>query len=434
MIWQPKYETMDRAALEQLQLERLQATLTRVSRNVPFYRMKFEEMGIDPDEFRSLEDVRRLPFTGKADLRDNYPYGMFAVPLREVVRLHASSGTTGKPVVGGYTKNDIARWTELTARVLSAAGVTKDDVIQITLAYGLFTGGFGFHYGAELIGASVIPSSSGNTRRQVAIMQDYKTTTLVSTPSYALYLADTMDEMGVNANALGLKYALCGAEVWSEGMRREIQDRLKVVATDNYGISEVMGPGIAGECQERAGLHLNEDHFLVEIINPETCAPAEPGQVGELVLTTLTKEAFPLIRYRTGDLTRLLPGICACGRTFMRMERVLGRADDMFTVKGVNVFPSQVEAVLCSIKGLTPHYQIELDREGPLDKATVFVEADAELLVDRIREAQAVQETTRKRLFSELGVHFEVKLMEGKTLTRFEGKARRVKDKRTFSA
>lgn len=432
MIWQPKYETMDRAALEQLQLERLQATLTRVSRNVPFYRKKFEEVGVDPDEFRSLEDVRRLPFTTKADLRENYPYGMFAVPLREVVRLHASSGTTGKPVVAGYTKNDIARWTDLTARVLAAAGVTKDDVIQITLGYGLFTGGFGFHYGAEHLGASVIPSSSGNTRRQIMIMQDYKTTTLVSTPSYALYLADAMDEMGVNANALGLKYALCGAEVWSEGMRREIQDRLKVMATDNYGISEVMGPGVAGECLERSGLHVNEDHFLVELINPETLEPAAPGQIGELVLTTLAKEAFPLIRYRTGDLTTLIPGACPCGRTFVRMGRVLGRADDMFTVKGVNVFPSQVETVLFGIPGLEPHYQIVLEREGALDRATVFAEVATELLVDRIREAQAIQETIKKRLFSELGVHFEVRLVEGKSLERLEGKARRVVDKRTF--
>ncbi len=433
MIWQPKYETMDREALAQLQLERLQATLTRVSRNVPFYRRKFEELAVDPDDFRSLDDLRRLPFTTKADLRDNYPYGMFAVPLREVVRLQASSGTTGKPVVAGYTKNDVARWTELTARVLAAAGVTKDDVVQITLAYGLFTGGFGFHYGAEHIGASVIPSSSGNTRRQIAIIQDYKTTTLVGTPSYALYLADAMDEMGVNANALGLKYALCGAEVWSESMRRQIQDRLKVAATDNYGLSEVMGPGIAGECLERQGLHLNEDHFLVEVVDPGTCEPVAPGEVGELTLTTLTKEAFPLIRYRTGDLTRLLPGACACGRTFARMDRVLGRADDMFTVKGVNVFPSQVEAILLAIPGLSAHYEIVLTREGALDHAAVNVEAAPDLLeADSMREAQKVQETARKRLHSELGVNFEVKLLVGKSLPRPEGKAKRVRDERKY--
>ena len=432
MYWQQEYECMDREELEILQLERLQATLNRVRKNVPFYRSRFESLGLEPEDIRTLDDFKQLPFTTKDDLRANYPYGLFAVPLREVVRLQASSGTTGKPTVVGYSRNDIRRWSNLVARILVAGGVTREDLVQIAFGYGLFTGGFGFHYGAEAIGASVIPVSSGGTRRQIFIMQDYRTTALVCTPSYALYLADTMEEMGININSLCLRWGLFGGEAWSEAMRQEIQDRLKIVATDNYGISEVMGPGIAGECQEQKGLHINEDHFLAEIINPATGQPVEPGQTGELVLTTLTKEAFPVIRFRTGDLTRLITDPCPCGRTFYRLNRILGRTDDMIIIRGVNVFPGQIESILLEIEGARPHYQIVLDREEHLDRATLLVEANEALLSDRMRETQELVGRIRKRLASELGVTFEVKLVEPKSLKSCGDKQKLVIDKRNF--
>ncbi len=430
MYWEPERECMNRDELEQFQLERLESTLNRVYMNVPFYRRKFDELGVDPESIRSLEDIRRLPFTVKNDLRDNYPYGLFAVPLREVVRVHASSGTTGMSTVVGYTKNDIKTWSNLTARVLTAAGVTKDDVVQISFGYGLFTGGFGLHYGAERIGASVIPISSGNTKRQIKIMQDFKTTALICTPSYALLMADTLFEMGVNINSLSLRYGLFGAEPWSEGMRTEIQEKLKIVATDNYGLSEIMGPGVAGECMERNGLHINEDHFFVEVINPETLEPVAPGETGELVITTLTKEAFPMIRYRTRDLTRLLPDPCPCGRTLRRMHRVLGRSDDMLIVKGVNVFPSQIESVLFEVEGTEPHYQIVVDRKGHLDEITVLIEVSEEIFFDEMKKQKQVVDLIKRRLQSELGIGVEVKPVEKKTLERFEGKAQRVLDQR----
>ncbi|RMG03253.1 MAG: phenylacetate--CoA ligase family protein [Nitrospirae bacterium] len=430
MYWEEEKECMPREELEQLQLERLEATLRRVYLNVPFYRKRFDESGVDPDDIQSFEDIQKLPFTTKNDLRDNYPYGLFAVPLREVVRIHASSGTTGMSTVVGYTKNDIKTWSNLVARILTAGGVTKDDVVQIAFGYGLFTGGFGLHYGAERIGASVIPISSGNTKRQIKIMQDFKTTALVCTPSYAMLIADTMYEMGINVNSLSLKYGLFGAEPWSEGMREELQEKLKIVATDNYGLSEIMGPGVAGECLERKGLHINEDHFYVEVINPETLMPVEPGEVGELVITTLTKEAFPMIRFRTRDLTRLMPEPCPCGRTLMRMHRVMGRTDDMLIIRGVNVFPSQIESVLFEIEGTEPHYQIIVEREGALDQATVLVEVSEEIFFDEMKKQSQLIETIKKRLASELGISVNVKLVEKKTLERFEGKAKRVIDKR----
>jgi len=429
MYFDAKYETMSRDELAQLQLERLQSTLYRVSRNVPFYRRKFEELGIDPDDFYDLADVVRLPFTTKADLRENYPYGMFAVPLREVVRLHASSGTTGKAVVVGYTKNDVERWGRLVARVLTAGGVGKDDVVQVAFAYGMFTGGFGMHYGAETLGASVVPASAGNTRRQIQIIQDYKTTALCCTPSYALHLAGRMLDEDVNPNALTLKHGLFGAEVWTEETRAAIEDRLKITATDNYGLSEIMGPGIAGECLERNGLHISEDHFLAEVIHPETLAPVAPGETGELVLTTLSKEAFPMIRFRTGDLTRLDATPCPCGRTFARMGRVMGRTDDMFIIRGVNVFPAQVESILAREQGSTPKYQIVLEREEGLDKATVLVEADSDAFFDEIKKHQAAKERMEKCLESELGVSFAVKLAERSSLAQDEGqKTKKVLD------
>jgi phenylacetate-CoA ligase len=421
---------MDREEREQLQLERLQATLNRVYAHVPFYRKRFDAMGISPEDVTSLADLSRLPFTTKEDLRDNYPYGLFAVPMREVVRVHASSGTTGAPTVVGYTRNDIKTWSNLVARILAAGGVTKDDVVQIAFGYGLFTGAFGLHYGAERLGASVIPTSSGNTARQIKVMMDFKTTALVSTPSYALLIGDTLREMGIPVSALSLKYGLFGAEPWSDAMRQEIEDKLGIVATDNYGLSEIIGPGVSGECLERRGLHINEDHFLVETVNPETLQPVPPGETGELVITTLTKEAFPMIRYRTRDLTCMLPGECPCGRTGRRMSRVMGRTDDMLIIKGVNVFPSQIEAVLFEIEGTEPHYQIVVDRKGAMDEATVLVEAAETIFFDQMRRQREMVERIEKRLAQELGISVQVKLVEKKTLQRFEGKAQRVIDHR----
>jgi phenylacetate-CoA ligase len=428
--WEPERECMAREDLEQLQLERLQSTLYRVGTNVPFYKKKFEQMKFNYDDIRSLEDLRQLPFTEKQDLRDNYPYGLFAVPLRDVVRVHSSSGTSGQATVVGYSRNDIKTWSGLVARVITAAGVTKNDVIQIAFGYGLFTGGFGLHYGAELLGASVIPISAGNTKRQIQIMQDFKTTALVCTPSYALVLADTMMEMGINPNGLSLRYGLFGGEPWSEAMRQEIHQKLGIIATDNYGLSEVMGPGVAGECQQCSGLHINEDHFLLEILDPKTLEPVPEGEVGELVITTLTKEAFPMIRYRTRDLTRFLSGPCACGRTMKRMERVMGRSDDMLIIKGVNVFPMQIEKVLFEVEGTEPHYQIVVERENHADKLTVMVEVMESIFFDEMKKQRQVIETIKNRLVAEVGVNVDVKLVEEKSLERSEGKAKRVIDRR----
>jgi len=430
MFWEPEKESMSREDLEQLQLERLESTLNRAYLNVPFYHRKFNELKIDIDKIRSVEDLRRLPFTIKNDLRDNYPYGLFAVPLREVVRIHASSGTTGLSTVVGYSRNDLKTWSNLVARVLTAGGLTSDDVVQNAFGYSLFTGGFGLHYGAERLGASVIPISSGNTSRQIKIMQDFKTTALVCTPSYALLIADTINEMGISINSLSLKYGMFGAEPWSEAMRQEIQNKLKIIATDNYGLSEVMGPGVAGECMERNGLHMNEDHFLFEIINPDTLEPVPDGEVGELVITTLTKEAFPVIRFRTRDLTRIIPGPCPCGRTLRKMARVMGRTDDMLIIKGVNVFPSQIEAVLFDIEGTEPHYQIIVDRKGPMDDVTVKVEVQESIFFDEMKKQAELVDTIKRRLSSELGIGCHVKLVEKKSIERTEGKAKRVIDLR----
>ncbi len=429
-IWEPQQECLDRAELEQLQLERLEATLSRVYRHVPFYRKKFDELGFDPDDFRSLADLARLPFTTKADLRENHPYGLFAVPLRDIVRVHASSGTTGLSTAVGYTRNDMRTWSNLTARVLVAGGVGKEDVVQIAFDYGLFTGAFGLHQGAERLGASVVPVSSANARRQVGIMRDYRTTALVTTPSHALNIADAMIEMGVSPASLSLEHGLFGAEPWSESMRREIEEKLEITATDNYGLSEVMGPGVAAECLEKNGLHLAEDHFLFEVIDPESLAPVPPGRPGELVVTTLTKEGIPVIRYRTRDLTAILDAPCPCGRTLRRMARVKGRTDDMLIVKGVKVFPSEIEAVLFEIEGTEPHYQVQVDREAGTDLVTVLVEVSESLFFDEMKKQSVLRDTIVKRLASELGVTVDVKIVGRKTLERSDGKARRVVDRR----
>ena len=429
-IWNDEMETMSREDLEQLQVERLQSTINRLYRNVRFYRNRFDEQGIQPGDIRSREDLEKVPFTTKDDLRENYPYGMFALPLREVVRIHSSTGTTGKPTVVGYSRNDIEAWSEVVARIMTAGGVTSDDVVQIAFGYGLFTGGFGLHYGAEKIGASVIPISSGNTRRQLMIMEDYRTTALVCTPSYALFLTEVLEEEGINPERLSLKYGLFGAEPWSEKMREEIESKTGIIATDNYGLSEVMGPGVAGECLARAGLHLNEDHFIPEIIDPESGKVLPLGERGELVLTTVRREAMPLLRYRTRDLTRLYLEDCPCGRTLVKMEKVSGRTDDMIIFKGVNIYPSQLEEILFGFEGVTPHYQVVLGRDQALDTMEVQVEVNESLFFDDMKRQRTLVEKITENLRSALGVTVKVKLVEPRSLERTTGKAKRVLDER----
>jgi len=432
-IWDPQHECMPREELEQLQLERLQATLNRAYKNVTCYRTKFNEQGIVPEDITSLADLAKLPFTTKEDLRLNYPYGMFAVPLREVVRIHSSSGTTGKPTVVGYTKNDLKTWSNLVARFMTAAGVTHDDVVQIAFGYGMFTGAFGLHYGSEAIGAAVIPMSSGNTEKQIMIMQDYKSTVLVSTPSYATTIADRIEKMGIDPKTLSLRVGLFGGEPWSEAMRKEIESRLLISATDNYGLSEVIGPGVAGECHLKCGMHLFEDAFLPEIIDPETCEVLPAGSVGELVLTSLSKEAFPMIRYRTRDITSLDYAPCECGRTLVRMKKTMGRSDDMLIIKGVNVFPSQIEEVLVAIEGCKPHYQLVVERKGALDTLEVCIEVTENIFFDEMKRQRAFLEMVEKRIDSVLGVGVTVRLVEPNSIPRHEGKAVRVVDNRVQS-
>jgi phenylacetate-CoA ligase len=431
MILNIEYETMPREALEAIQLRRLQNTLQRVYATVPFYRAKFDEAGVKPSDIQSLHDLRRLPFTTKQDLRDNYPFGLFAVPLDNVVRIHASSGTTGKPTVVGYTARDIQTWAELMARSLAAAGANRGDIIHNAYGYGLFTGGLGVHYGAERLGASVIPISGGNTKRQIMIMKDFGATILTCTPSYALHLAEVGEEMGVDFREMKLKSGVFGGEPWSEEMRSEIEKKLHLAALDIYGLSEVIGPGIAVECIEaKSGLHIFEDHFIAEIIHPETGEVLPPGEMGELVFTSITKEAFPVIRYRTRDVTSINPEPCVCGRTHVRMRRVSGRTDDMLIIRGVNVFPSQIESVLMEIEGVEPHYQLVVDREGTLDMLTVMVEVGEQAFSDEIKKLQVLEKTIAKNIKEYLGISAKVKLVEPKTIARSDGKAERVIDNR----
>lgn len=431
MIWNERYEKMERGALESLQLQRLKRIVKKVYEAVPYYRQKMDEAGVKPQHIKTLRDLVKLPFTTKDDLRRNYPFGLFAVPLEDVVRIHASSGTTGKPTVVGYTKRDIETWAEVMARTLSCGNVTRSDVVHNAYGYGLFTGGLGAHYGAERIGASVIPISGGNTKRQIMIMQDFGSTVLLCTPSYALNIADVMKEMGVDPSSLKLRVGLFGAEPWSERMREEIERKLHLTALDIYGLSEIIGPGVASECIEaKRGLHIFEDHFLPEIINPDTGEVLPYGEMGELVFTTLTKEAIPVIRYRTRDLTRLIPDRCICGRTFLRMERITGRSDDMLIIRGVNVFPSQIEHVLMSIEGVEPHYQIVVDREGALDVMEVHVEVREEIFSDEIKNLEILSKRIEREIKDLLGISCKVKLVEPRTIERSEGKAKRVIDKR----
>ena len=429
-IWDPVHECMAREDLEQLQLERLQATINRVYKNVTFYRRKFHDLGIIPENVRSLGDLTRLPFTTRDDMQLNYPYGMFAVPLREVVRIHSSSGTTSKPLVVGYTRHDIRIWANLVARLLISAGVTHDDVVQIAFRYGLFTGAFGIHYGAEAIGASVIPTGTGNTDKQIMIMQDYKTTALVCTPSYALVLADRMERLGMEPKGMSLRVGVFGGEPWSEKMRNMIEDRLAITATDNYGLSEVIGPGIAGECSCKCGLHIFEDAFIPEIIDPHTGSVLPPGQEGELVLTTITKEAFPIIRYRTGDVTSLDFSKCACGRTLVRMKRTMKRTDDMLIVKGVNIFPSQIREIICAVSEGEPPYQIIIERKEALDTLEVKIEVTEKIFSLEVQRQRAFLELVRSKIESVIGIGVVVKLVEPRSLSRKDGKIETVIDNR----
>jgi phenylacetate-CoA ligase len=431
-MWQHEEETMSLDELRQFQLERIQSTLNRVSENVDFYKNKFKQCNIDITKIKSLDDIRHLPFTTKQDLRDNYPYGMFAVPLKDIVRIHSSSGTTGKPTVVGYTRRDLETWKNLVARIMVAGGVSANDIVHIAFSYGLFTGGFGLHYGAEHIGASVIPVSSGNTKRQIMIMQDYRSSVLVCTPSYALHIAETMQNEGISRNDIYLKYALLGSEPWGEKIRAEIESRLGVTATDNYGLSEIIGPGVSGECLYKNGLHINEDHFYAEIINPDTGEVLPEGEKGELVLTTLTKEAMPLIRYRTRDITRLFRDKCPCGRTFIKMEKPSGRTDDMLIINGVNVFPSQVEEVFKEFDQATPHYMIFVKKKGHLDLMEIQLEISENLFFDEMKKQRALLEKMNERMFNVLGIKPKIKFVEPKTIERFEGKAKRVIDERQF--
>ncbi len=433
MIFNEEFETLPREALEAIQLRRLQAAVARVYNTVPFYRRRFDEAGVTPDDIRTLADLQKLPFTYKTDLRDNYPYGMFAVPMDNVTRIHASSGTTGKPTVVGYTSRDIQTWAELMARTLVAAGTRKDDIVHNAYGYGLFTGGLGVHYGAEKLGASVIPISGGNTKRQVMIMKDFGPTVLTCTPSYALHVAEAAEEMGVSFRDLKFKAGIFGAEPWSERMRREIEKKLNLKAMDIYGLSEVMGPGVAAECIEaQSGLHIFEDHFIPEIINPQTGEALPYGTPGELVFTTLTKEAFPVIRYRTRDLSVLNPSPCRCGRTIVRMGRIQGRSDDMLIIRGVNVFPSQIESVIMETRQFEPHYQLVVERVDNLDQLTVLVEVNQGLFSDEIKNLQSIERDLEKSIRETLGVTTRVKLVEPKSIQRSEGKAVRVIDKRTI--
>lgn len=431
--WDPQHEKMARKELERLQLRRLQDKVSHLFETVPFYRKSMRERGVTTDSIRSLADLVKLPFTTRQDLRDNYPYGLVATPHDKIVRMQASSGTTGKPILSLYTSADVKLWTEMMARTLTSGGATGGDVVQIAFAYGLFTGGLGFHYGSELIGAAVIPASSGHAKRQVLLMQDLGSTVLCCTPSYALILAETALEMGVDLSESRLRVGFFGAEPWSEQMRREIEAKLGIVALDTYGLTEVIGPGVAAECLHKSGMHIYEDHFLPEVIDPQTGEPLPPGQAGELVFTTLTKQALPLLRYRTGDITSLNLEPCPCGRTIIRMEKVTGRTDDMLTVGGVNLFPSQIESILLRFEGVDPHYQVIVDREGTIDNLEVRVEISKAVfseLLGETRRLQSIERAIRVEIESLLGVTARVRLIEPGSLERSEHKAKRVIDRR----
>ncbi len=430
MFFQKDIETMPRAELEKLQLEKLKYITKYCYDNVPLYKKKFDEAGFDCSKIRTLSDIRYIPYTTKADFRDNYPFGMFAKPLKEITRLHASSGTTGKPTVVGYTHNDLEMWSDCVARLVTAAGATADDIVQISFGYGLFTGALGLHYGLEKIGATVIPCSSGNTEKQVMLMKDFGTTALVATPSYALRIGEVAEEMGISRDELKLRLGLFGSEGCTPEMRMQIEDYLHLLATDNYGMSELIGPGVSGECHLRCGMHFSEDHFLPEIINPETGEVLSNGESGELVITTLSKEALPVLRYRTKDITSLTYEKCECGRTHARMSKPTGRSDDMLKIRGVNVFPSQIESVIMTVPQVAPHYQLVVTREGSSDRLEVKCELVDASVLESLSSLSALQNHIHHNLKTVLGIDTKVTLVEPKSLERFVGKAKRVVDLR----
>ena len=430
MIWNHNKECMSRDQMHDLQGKRLQKLVKKVYHSTPFYRRKMQEMDLTPGDIRTIEDIVKLPFTTKQDLRDNYPYGMFAVPNSEIVRIHASSGTTGNPTIVGYTRNDLEIWQECMARCLAAYGLTSNDVFSISYGYGLFTGGLGAHYGAEFLGATVIPASTGNTEKHVKLIRDLGITGIASTPSYALYLAEVIEKMGIDGGELKLRTGVFGAEPWTENMRREIESRLHINAYNVYGLSEIMGPGVAYECKCKNGSHIAEDHFYPEIISPETLENLPAGQKGELVFTTLTKEGMPLLRYRTKDLCSIMEGECPCGRTNVRISRIMGRSDDMLIIRGINVFPSQVESVILDMPEFEPHYQLIVDRVNNLDTLQVLVEVRKEYLSDEISRMLALKKRLADKLKSVLTVGADVKLVEPNTIARSDGKSKRVIDKR----
>ena len=430
MFWQKDIETMPRADLEALQLERLKRIVRYVYERVPFYRKRLDVAGVNPDKIKTLSDIQYIPYTTKADIRDTYPFGLFAVPQKEIVRIHASSGTTGNPTVVGYTKNDLENWSECVARLVTAAGATSDDIVQIAFGYGLFTGALGLHYGLEKIGATVVPTSTGNTEKQLKLMRDFGTSALVATPSYALYIAETARDLGIDCRDLKVRLGLFGSEGCSIEMRSKVEEAWNLFATDNYGMSELMGPGVSGECRYRCGMHFAEDHFLPEIINPQTGEVMPRGEEGELVVTTLTKEGIPLLRYRTKDITRIHYEQCECGRTHARMDKPLGRSDDMLKIKGVNVFPTQIESVLVSIPEVGPQYQIVLGQKNYMDTFEINIEVSDGNMLTKYSELENLQQKVRHKLQTVLGLDAKINLVEPRSLERFVGKAKRVIDNR----
>ena len=429
MYYQKEIETASKEELEKIQNERLLWTVKHVYENVPFYREKMEEAGVKPEDIRTKDDLKKLPFSYKKDLRDTYPFGLFAVPMDDVVRLHASSGTTGKQIVVGYTQNDLDMWEDCIARAYAAAGVDSTDMVHIAYGYGLFTGGFGIHSGATKLGATVVPASSGNTERQLTLLKDFQPTVLACTPSYAMHIAEEMEKHGMSKDDFNLKSGIFGAEPWTEAMRKSIEEKLGINAFDIYGLTEVMGPGVAFECEEKSGMHINEDHFIVEVIDPDTGEGLPEGEQGELVFTSLSKEAFPVIRYRTRDIGMLSRKKCSCGRTLVKMSKPRGRTDDMLIIRGVNVFPSQIETVLLE-KGFEPNYQIVVDREGNFDSFEIRVEITKEMFTDTIKGMTDKTRELTEALKSRLGISPKVKLVEPNSIPRSEGKAVRVIDKR----
>ncbi|MFH1738713.1 MAG: phenylacetate--CoA ligase [bacterium] len=434
MIWNEEMECLPRDEMEALQLYRLRRTLRRVYETVPGYRRKFEEANVTPDSLKTLQDLGKFPFTAKDDLREHYPFGLFATPLKDVIRIHSSSGTTGKPVVVGYTRDDIEVWAEVMARTICCAGGTPEDIIQVAYGYGLFTGGLGLHYGVEKIGATAIPISGGNTKRQVMLFEDFGVTMLACTPSYSLCIAEMMDEMKVDRSKLKLKAGMFGAEPWTDAMRKEIEPRLGLKAIDIYGLSEIIGPGVSSECEYQNGLHICDDHFISEIVDPDTGEVLPEGEKGELVFTCITKQAFPTIRFRTRDISRLTKERCACGRTATRMERTSGRTDDMLIIRGVNVFPSQIESVLMDIEGTQPHYLIVVDKRGVMDELEIRVEVEERIFSDEVRRLEDLQNKIRREIESVLGISAVVRLVEPKSIERSMGKAKRVIDRRSLES